>query len=196
MKRTIVLGLAGIAALAIMFWAGRCEGRSEARLDAAGDTTDAQRTRLATRVAELETQIRRDSATHVARQQAAADSTEAARRTADSLEAALRARGTLSPDVVATLDAKNAVIASLARDTVVKRQAITFWQAVAATRAAQRDSALALADDYRRQRDDWRKKARSACGPDVGGGYGLTTRAFDAWVGYGCRIPFPRLPFM
>lgn len=42
-----------------------------------------------------------------------------------------------------------------------------------------------------RDRDWWKKRASSPCGPTATGGYGV--KGLDAVAGFGCRLPFPHL---
>jgi hypothetical protein len=195
---TVTVSAAALVVLAASLLVfGECRyraGASDQRLKAAGDTTDVHRARLVARVVKLEAQVRLDSAAQAGELAAAAAASDTARRRGDSLEAALRARGPLPPEVVATLEAKNATIAQLVQEGAAKDRTILFWQGVAGTRRAQRDSALAIAEQYRQQRDAWRKKAGSPCG--LGGTVGMGVRGADAVAGFTCRLSLPKLwPF-
>jgi hypothetical protein len=188
-----------IAAAAAMWLFGECrynEGARDQELKAAGDTVDRHRARLVAQILELESKVRRDSVAHAAALSAAASSTAAARQHSDSLEAALKKKGPLPADVRETIDALHGTIDAQAKELAQKDRTILFWQGVAAERGAQRDSAAAQRDEYKRQRDQWQRRARPRCGADVGVGYGATTHQVDGWVGYGCRIPLPRIPFL
>jgi hypothetical protein len=197
-KVTISAGVL-IAAAAAVWLFGECrysEGAHDQELKAAGDTVDRHRSRLVARILELESKVRRDSMAHAAALGVAATSTAAARRRSDSLEAALKKKGALPADVEETIDALHGTIDAQAKELAQKDRTIVFWQGVAAERAAQRDSVSTQRDEYKRQRDQWQRRARPRCGADAGVGYGATTHQVDGWVGYGCRIPLPRIPFL
>jgi hypothetical protein len=197
---TVTVSAAALVVLAAGLWVfGECRyraGASDQRLKAAGDTTDVHRARLVARVVELEAQLRLDSAAQAGELAAAAAASDTARRRGDSLEAALRARGPLPPEVLATLEAKNVAIAQLVQGGAAKDRTILFWQGVAGERAAQRDSALTIAAQYRQQRDAWRKKARPRCTSGVAVGYALGGQRADVMPAFVCQVTLADLwPF-
>lgn len=194
------VGVALAVIAAVWLW-GQCQytaGAKEAQLRAAGDSTDRWRARHIGEDLAREMQVRRDSAAAAAGIRAASDSVVAARRISDSLAAALRERpGDLLPRaaVEATLAAKDATIArERARADSLDRSS-RFWQAVAGDRAKSLGEVSRQRDEYKAQRDAWQKRAISRCGAAVGGGRGLNSGVWDAWVGVDCRVPLPRIPF-
>lgn len=199
MTRKLGAGLAAVAVIgAVLLW-GQCRyraGAADQALRAAGAHTDTRNARLIVEVLELEARVRHDSAVRVRELAAAADSSAAARGRSDSLETMLRASGPLPPDIEAVLDAKNATIAQQGRELAAKDRTILFWQGVAATNGAQRDSALAIAGEYRRQRDAWRERARPRCTAGVAVIYGLNGQRLDGGPGFTCQVSLSDLwPF-
>ena len=189
MKQTATVTIAAVCLVLAGLLLRSCgyrAGEHDQALRAAGVATDRHRAELVGHIVMLEAQVRRDSVQYQARVAQLQINLRSTLLHADSLEALARPHADTT--ILAVFDAFHRVIDSLQALHHADSLQTLFWMATAATRAAQRDSALAIADTLTSQRDAWKKRAEHPLGCTIGpsgtaglAGAGIFTKSAVGW---------------